>query len=164
MEKDNKKIKASSWILALLLIVSAVVLGMFYGVGYGLQDSFNGNVYTAPQNTGMLIVWMYAMVGICIGSVLLFGLVSMINGIRYRKLRGARVSYFGIIFLLTVAIVAVSYFMASPDPVRLGDKTLFENVAMLKLTDVCVYSIYALVIVTILSTFLSMIGVFKARR
>jgi hypothetical protein len=53
--------------------------------------------------------------------------------------------------------------LAGTDPIRLGDQSLFENVSLLKLTDVCLYSIYALVVVAILSAFLSMIGVFKAK-
>ena len=35
MENDVKKIKASTWALGILFVLSAVVLILFFGVGYG---------------------------------------------------------------------------------------------------------------------------------
>jgi hypothetical protein len=83
--------------------------------------------------------------------------------LKYRKKGERKISFVAPVFFFTAVAIAASYFLAGTDPIRLGDQSLFENVSLLKLTDVCLYSIYALVVVAILSAFLSMIGVFKAK-
>jgi hypothetical protein len=160
MEKKNN---ASSIVLAILFLVSAAVLVMFFCVGYGMQDTFNGNTYTAPQYTGLLLIWLYALVGICTASVFIFAIINGIKNLKYRKKGERKISFVAPVFFFTAVAIVASYFLAGTDPIRLGDQSLFENVSLLKLTDVCLYSIYALVVVAILSAFLSMIGVFKAK-
>ena len=160
MEKKNN---ASSIVLAILFLLSAAVLVMFFCVGYGMQDTFNGNTYTAPQYTGLLLIWLYALVAICTASVFIFAIINGIKSLKYRKKGERKISYVAPVFLFTAAAVVASYFLAGTDPIRLGDQSLFENVSLLKLTDVCLYSIYSIVIVAILSALLSMIGVFKAK-
>lgn len=160
MEKKNN---ASSIVLAILFLVSAAVLVMFFCVGFGMQDTFNGKTYTAPQYTGLLLIWLYALVGICTASVFIFAIINGIKNLKYRKKGERKISFVAPVFFFTVVAIVASYFLAGTDPIRLGDQSLFENVSLLKLTDVCLYSIYALVIVAILSALLSMIGVFKAK-
>ncbi len=156
----EKKVSASQIALWILLILSAVVLVMFYGVGYGTQDSFNGNVYTAPTYTGLLIVWLYALVAIGIGVVFIFGLAK---AFRKKSKKASRTGFVGIVFLFMFAVIAVSYFLASGDPIRKGDGSLVENLFELKLTDTCLYSMYALALVAIVAALLSMVGAFKAK-
>ena len=156
----EKKVSASQIALWILLIISAVVLIMFYCVGYGKEDVFNGNVYTAPANTGLLIVWLYALVIIGIGVVFVFGLAK---AFRKKSKKGARMGLVGPVFLFMFAAVAISYFISSAEPVRLGDLSLCEKVFDLKLSDTCLYSIYALLFVAIVSALLSMTGAFKAK-
>lgn len=164
MENENKQIKASKWALGILLILSAVVLVMFYGVGYGETEYLNSKNLTAPHYTGLLIVWMYALVAICAGAVLVLGIANGIKNMQY-KTKGPKTGFVGIVFLLTLVAVVVSYFLAKTDPVLLGDqKTLVDDVATLKLTDTCLYSIYALVVVSVICTLLSMLGVFKSKK
>ncbi|MBO5812518.1 MAG: hypothetical protein J6Q97_04740, partial [Bacteroidaceae bacterium] len=82
MEKKNN---ASSIVLAILFLLSAAVLVMFFCVGYGMQDTFNGNTYTAPQYTGLLLIWLYALVAICTASVFIFAIINGIKSLKYRK-------------------------------------------------------------------------------
>lgn len=156
----EKKVSASQIALWILLILSAVVLVMFYGVGYGTQDSFNGNDYTAPTYTGLLIVWLYALVAIGIGVVFIFGLAK---AFRKKSKKASRTGFVGVVFLFMFAVIAVSYFLASGDPIRKGDGSLVENLFELKLTDTCLYSMYALALVAIVAALLSMVGAFKAK-
>ena len=58
MENENKQIKASKWALAILFILSAVVLVLFFGVGYGNQTYLNNKNLTDPQFTGLLLIWL----------------------------------------------------------------------------------------------------------
>ena len=61
----ENKLKAPSIVLKVLFILSAAVLVMFYGFGYGTQETINGNTLTAPSYTGLLVIWIYALVAIC---------------------------------------------------------------------------------------------------
>lgn len=158
-----KKNNASSIVLAILFILSAAVLVMFFCVGYGMQDTYNGNTYTAPQYTGLLLIWLYALVAICTASVFVFGIINGIKNLIHRTKGEKKTSFVAPVFLCTAAAVVASYFLANTDAIRLGDQSLFENASLLKLTDVCLYSIYALVAVAMLCALLSMIGAFKAK-
>ena len=87
-----------------------------------------------------------------------------IKNMGYKGDKGAKSGFFGIVFLVTVVIIVVSFFMAGTKAVRLGDESLYSNVSMLKLTDVCLYSIYALAVLAIISALLSMTGIFKSKK
>ena len=164
MENENKQIKASKWALGILFVLSAVVLVLFFGVGYSNTTYLNGKNLTDPQFTGLLLIWLYALVGICVASVLGFGIVAGIRNLKTKTSGQRRTGFAGWVFIFTFAILAVSYFLSSTTPVRKGDGELVRTVWALQLTDVCLYSIYTLVVVSIICTVLSMIGIFKARK
>ena len=164
MKNENKQIKASSWALGILFVLSAAVLIMFFGVGYGNTTFLNGKNLTDPQYTGLLIIWLYSLVGICIASVLGFGIVAGFRNLKTRTSGQKRTGFSGWIFLLTFILIFVSYFMASTKPVTLGDKTVERTIWVLKLSDTCLFSIYGLIVVSVLCSVLSMLGIFKARR
>ncbi|MBO4499025.1 MAG: hypothetical protein J5732_02090 [Bacteroidaceae bacterium] len=156
----KKKFSLSQIALLIILILSAVVLVMFYGVGYGTQETINDAVYTAPANTGLLLYWLYALVALCVAVVFIFGIAKLF---RKKSSKSGKNSLVGFVFLFTLAAVVVSYFLSSSEAIRLGDHSLFEDQSMLKLTDTCLYTMYALAAVAILTAILAMIGVFKAR-
>ena len=165
MKNENKQIKASSWALGILFVISAVVLVMFFGVGYGNKTYINQKNLTDPQYTGLLLIWLYTLVGICIVSVLGFGIVAAIRNMKTRTKGQQRTGFAGWVFLFTFAAVAASYFLADTSKLLLGDgKTWYTDVLDLTLADVCLYSIYALFVVALLCALLSMTGLFKARR
>jgi hypothetical protein len=162
--QNNKQIKANSWALGVLFVLSAVVLILFFGVGYGNTTYSNGKNLTDPQFTGLLLIWLYALVGIGVASVLVFGIVAAIRNIKTKTTGQQRTGFAGWVFLFTFVILIVSYFLSSTTPVRKGDGELVKTAWELQITDVCLYSIYALVVVSIICSVLSMLGVFKARR
>ena len=164
MENENKQIKASKWALGILFVISAAVLVMFFGVGYGNTTYSNGKNLTDPQYTGLLLIWLYALVGICVLSVLGFGIVAGIRNLRTKTASQQRTGFAGWVFLFTFAVLAVSYFLSSTDPIKKGDGEIVRTFWQLQLSDVCLYSIYALVVVSVICSVLSMIGIFKARK
>lgn len=164
MENENKQIKASSWALGILFIISAVVLILFYGVGYGNTTYSNGKNLTDPTYTGLLIIWLYALVGLCILAVLGFGIAAAFRNMKTKASGQKRTGFAGWVFLFTFALIAVSYFLASTNPVTLGDNSVVDTTWVLKLSDVCLFSIYGLVIVSVLCSVLSMLGIFKAKK
>ncbi len=164
MKTENKQIKASKWALGILFVLSAVVLVMFFGVGYGNTTYLNGKNLTDPQYTGLLLIWLYALVGICVLSVLGFGIVNAFRNMKTKTKGQQRTGFAGWVFLFTFALLVVSYFLSSTTPVRKGDGELVKTAWELQISDVCLYSIYGLVVVSVLCSILSMLGVFKARR
>lgn len=165
MKNENKQIKASKWALGILFVVSAVVLGLFFGVGYGETIYSNSKNLTAPHYTGLLLVWLYALVAICVAAVLVFGLVGAVRNLRYKSKNSKKTGYAAWIFLLTSVLLVASYFLASTKPVLLGDgKTLERTEWVLKLSDTCLYTIYGLMGVALLCTVFSMLGIFKSKR
>ena len=164
MKTDNKQIKASSWVLTALFIISAIVLVLFYCVGFGDEIYSHGKNITSPRYVDVLIVWLYALVAICIGTVLGFGISAGIKNLKVKTTSQRKTGFAGWVFLSTFALIVVSYFLASTNPVVLGDESVEETVWVLKLSDVCLFSIYGLVTVSLVCSVLSMIGVFKARR
>ena len=164
MKNENKQIKASSWALGILFVLSAVVLGMFFGVGYGNKTYSNGKNLTDPQFTGLLLVWLYSLVGIGVVSVLAFGIAAGIRNFKTKTTGQQRTGFAGWVFIFTFVILVVSYFLASTDPVKKGDGEIVRTIWELQISDVCLYSIYALVVVSIICSALSMLGIFKARK
>ena len=156
----EKKFSVSQIVLWVLLILSAIVLVMFFGVGYNHQEFYNNESLTAPVYTGLLIVWLYALVVICAGVVFGFGIAK---AFRKKSKKAARTSLVGYVFLFMLVAIVVSYFAASTDSVVLGGDKLFEDKALLKLTDTCLYSMYALLLVAIVAALCSMTGAFKAK-
>lgn len=156
----EKKFSVSQIVLWVLLILSAIVLIMFFGVGYNHTEIYNNEAMTAPINTGLLIIWLYALVIICACVVFGFGIAK---AFRKKSKKVARTSLVGYVFLFMLAAVVVSYFAASTDSLILGGGKICENLVDLKLSDTCLYSMYALLLVAIIAALCSMIGVFKAK-
>ena len=162
--QNNKQIKANSWALGILFVLSAVVLVLFFGVGYGNTTYSNGKNLTDPEFTGLLLVWLYTLVGLGIAAVLGFGIVAAFRNLKTKTSGQQRTGFAGWVFLFTFIILIVSYFLSSTTPVRKGDGELVKTAWELQISDVCLYSIYALVAVSVICSVLSMLGIFKARK
>ena len=108
MENENKQINASKWALGILFVLSAVVLILFFGVGYGNTTYLNGKNLTDPQFTGLLLIWLYALVGICVVSVLGFGIAAAIRNFKTKTANQQRTGFAGWVFLFTFVVLIVS--------------------------------------------------------
>ena len=151
--------KISSIVFAVLMIVSAVILGLFFLVGYDNYISLNGKSVVDPQFTDLLMYWMYALVAAGIVFVVLFVIAQFFATLKTNP-RSAMNSIIGIV--LVVALFGGAYAFASDAPVRMADNTMFDNKTDLILTDVCIYVQYVLLAVSVFFTVISLFGVFKA--
>ena len=70
-------------------------------------------------------------------------------------------SFMGLILLAVLLII--TYNMGSDAAVTMGGGTVYDNKVMLKVTDMFLYSTYALLIVAAIGTLLNLIGVFKQK-
>lgn len=159
----ENKMKAPSIVLKVLFILSAAVLVLFYGFGYGTQETFSGNTLTAPRFTGLLVIWMYVLTALCTLIVFAFAIILGAKNRRVREKGERRRSWIAPTFIFTAVVIVLSFILASDAPVRTGEG-LFEDKTLLKMVDICLYSIYALTVTTIVCTGVSMAGIFKSRK
>ncbi len=150
--------KISSYIFLALMVITGVVLVLFYGVGYDNQSAVTGGAYvTDPQYTDLLMYWMYALMAITIICVVVFGLMQFgANMIANPK--GAFKSLGALLAL--VALFVVAYLFSSSEPILING-TVFEDAAILLITDVCLYVIYTLLAVSLVAAIFSLLGVFN---
>ena len=151
--------KISSYVFTALVIVSAIVLGMFFLVGYDNYITLNGKSVVDPQYTDLLMYWMYALVVAGIVIVVLFVIAQFFATLKSNP-RSAMNSVIGIVAI--VALFGGAYAFADVTPIRMADNTLFEAEFNLKLSDVCIYVQYVLLAVSVLLTVVSLLG-FKSK-
>lgn len=139
--------KISGYILYALFAVILAVLGLYY---------FGGEMETPivpelsnPANTQALIVLMYALLGSAIAITVLAFLFQFGASFKENPANALK-SLLGLVFL--VLVLVVSWFMGSEDALVLPGYDGTDNVPFwLKLTDMFIYSIYFLLLVTIVS-------------
>jgi hypothetical protein len=140
------------------MVITGVVLVMFYGVGYDNQSAVTGGAYvTDPQYTDLLMYWMYALMAITIVCVCVFG-VMQFGANMIANPKGAIKSLGALIALVVLFVVA--YAFSSSEPILING-TVFEDTTILVLTDVCLYVLYILLAVSLVAAILSLLGVFK---
>lgn len=156
-----KSHKISNWVFLFLIIASIVVFGLFFGMGY---DNMEGK-YNAPEHTGTLMYWMYAMVAICILAAVVGAIANTIasfggpKGVNKTGVPATAISVVSIVILVGTMVVA--YAMSSTDPLTLPSGKVFDDTALLVLTDTFIYAIYALMVFAIIGLVVNLSGIFK---
>ena len=143
-----------------LLAISLVVFVLFYCVGFGNQEATAAGFKTAPQFLSLLMYWMYALVAICtvctvVGAVTAKGGKVDSNMPTWGEVL-AQVGTW-----LFVPVLLITWFMGDDTPIRKGTGELYESTFWLVATDAMIYTIYVLVVVTILALVVSLSGIFK---
>lgn len=150
----------SNWIFIILFAVSLIIFGVFYCVGY---DNPQGD-YNAPENTDLLIKFMYFMTALCIivavaGAIM--NIVSSMGGPKGINMTGVPDKAISIVsVVIFVASLGISYAMASDAPVATGDG-VYNDAFWLKVTDMFLYAIYALMVIASLGLVINLTGIFK---
>lgn len=155
-----KASKIASIVYYVLLALSVVVFLAFFCFGFGNMESLPSGYYKSPANTDLLIYWMYALVAICAvctiaGAVTAKGGKVESNMPKWGKVL-AQVGLW-----LFVPVLVVTYFMGDNTAIRLGTGELYDSNFWLIATDAIIYTIYVLVVVTILALVVSLSGIFK---
>ena len=78
MTKPNYRI--SYYVLYGLFILIAIVMVLFYGVGYSTNTDSAGNI--APVNTDLLMFLMYAMLVVCFIAAVGGGIMQFISSFK----------------------------------------------------------------------------------
>lgn len=148
----------SSWIFIVLMVASAVILAMFYLVGYDNMTQTAAGMLTDPQYTDLLMYWMYALLAVSIVCVALSTIGQFFSMLKSEPKSALK----GVIYLvLLVALFAGAYALSDDAPVMNNGKA-FTDTTILKFTDVCIYVQYVLLAVSSLCTVIALTGVIKA--
>lgn len=153
--------KISFYVFIALIIATLVVFGIFFGVGY---DNMQGK-YNAPEQTGTLLVFMYAMAALCILVTVIGALgniISSMGGPKGVNITGVPDKAISVVSVgLLVAIMVGAWSMASTNPLVLPSGKIFDDTTLLVMTDTFIYAIYALMVCAILGLVVNLSGIFR---
>ena len=154
-----KASKIASIAYYLLLAVSAVVLVLFFCVGFGNMESLPSGYYKSPQYTDVLMYWMYALAAIC-GICTLVGAVTAKGGKVDSNMPAWGTVLAKVGLWLFIPVLAAAWFMGSKSPIMTGTG-LYEDAFWLQATDAIIYTVYVLLVVTAVALIASLSGIFK---
>ena len=155
-----KASKIASIAYYVLLAISLVVFVLCFCVGFGREEAVASGFKKAPQFLSLLMYWMYALVAICtvctvVGAVTAKGGKVDSNMPKWGEVL-AQVGTW-----LFVPVLVITYFMGDDTPIRMGTGELYESKFWLVATDAMIYTIYVLVVVTVLALAVSLSGILK---
>ena len=154
-----KASKIASIAYYILLAVSAVVLVLFFCVGFGNMESLPSGYYKSPQFTDLLMYWMYALAAIC-GICTLVGAVTAKGGKIDSNMPAWGTVLAKVGLWLFIPVLAITWFLGSKSPIMTGTG-LYEDAFWLQATDAIIYTVYVLLIVTAVALVASLSGIFK---
>ena len=121
--------------------------------------------YNAPEHTGTLIVFMYAMAAICILATVfgaLWNVISSIGGPKGVNITGVPDTAISVVSVgLLIAIMIGSLSAASTEPLVLPSGKIFDDTTLLTLTDTFIYAIYSLMAIAGVALIVNLSGIFK---
>ena len=116
--------RVSKIVFYIAMAVSVALIALFFFVGFNDTETINNNDMRAPQFTDALIYWIYALTGITVVLVVLFGLISFGKNFKDDPL-GALKGLAGL--LLLVVLFGGAYFLASDTPIIVNGKPLSDS-------------------------------------
>ena len=154
-----KASKIASIVYYVLLALSAVVLVLFFCVGFGNQESLPSGLYKSPQYTDLLMYWMYALAVIC-GVCTVIGAVGAKGGKVDSNMPTWGIVLAKVGLWLFIPVLVVAWFLGSKAPLMTGTG-LYEDAFWLQATDAIIYTVYILLGVTAVALIASLTGIFK---
>ena len=155
--------KVSYYALYAMFAIILIVLGLFYLGG----DAQGADVIAGvdpemwqPANTNALLMLIYGLFGLAVAATVVAAVFQFGAALKDNP-KAAIKSFMGLILLAVLLII--TYNMGSDAAVTMGGGTVYDNKVMLKVTDMFLYSTYALLIVAAIGTLLNLIGVFKQK-
>lgn len=154
-----KASKIASIVYYVLLALSVVVFVLFFCVGFGNQESLPSGLYKSPQFTNLLMWWMYILAVIC-GVCTVVGAVTAKGGKVDSQMPAWGDTLAKVGLWLFVPVLIISWFLGSKAPLLTGTG-LYEDAFWLQATDAIIYTVYVLLVVTVIALVASLSGVFK---
>lgn len=138
--------KVSSWTLLISSIISVVALIMFYtgGVVDPVAEM------KEPVYTGLLLNWTYVLFGLTIASTIVLAAWQFLGSLK-NDAKSALMSL--LVLVLFVALLGITYTLGDATPLTglNADSQAYNTTGWLKITDMWIYSTYALIALIILA-------------
>lgn len=130
--------KISSTSLLILVILTVVVIGLFFLGGYVDETA----ALKEPVHTDTLFYLMYVALGVTLLAMLYFAVVGMVNNLRDPKRR--RNALGGLLVVVALAaLLFITYAIGGTERLSLSvDFQQYNTDGYLKFTDMWLYSIY----------------------
>lgn len=138
-----------------LLAISVIMGVMFATIGFGNTIELHGDVFDAPQFTDGLLIWAYVLFALAL-VILVYSLVRFDQSVAIKRNKGVTILD---IIVISVALFGICYALGSANELTIVGYEGTDNVGFwARYTDACIYSAYAMVVVTILSVLAAIIG------
>lgn len=138
--------KVSSWTLLISSIISVVALIMFYTGG--VVDP--AAEMKEPVYTGLLLNWTYVLFSLTIASTIVLAAWQFLGSLK-NDAKSALMSL--LVLVLFVALLGITYTLGDATPLTglNADSQAYNTTGWLKITDMWIYSTYALIALIILA-------------
>ena len=138
--------KVSSWTLLISSIISVVALIMFY-TGCVVDPAAE---MKEPVYTGLLLNWTYVLFGLTIASTIVLAAWQFLGSLK-NDAKSALMSL--LVLVLFVALLGITYTLGDATPLTglNADSQAYNTTGWLKITDMWIYSTYALIALIILA-------------
>lgn len=153
--------KLASYVYYVLMVISVVIFALFFCVGFGNMESLPTGYFRSPQYTDLLLYWTYVLIAATIVLTLVGAVMSFVagNSIDSNIPKWGKILTSAGLWLFVPSLV-IAWVAADKSPVMTG--TGIYDVAMwLQATDAMMYTIYVLMVVTLIGIVVSLTGIFK---
>ncbi len=141
--------RTSRTVLIIGVLISIVVMGLFYFGGQAAPENLVAGDMSQPQFTDLVLYWAYVLLGITIVVLIGFAIVDFFRGLK----ENPKKAFSGLLVLLAlVALLVVTYILGDGTLLNIPGYTGSDNVPpMLKMSDMWLYSCYFMLVVTLLA-------------
>lgn|SRR5690554_692596 len=141
--------RTSRTVLIIGVLISIVVMGLFYFGGEAAPENLVAGDMSQPQFTDLVLYWAYVLLGITIVVLIGFAIVDFFRGLK----ENPKKAFSGLLVLLAlVALLVVTYILGDGTLLNIPGYTGSDNVPpMLKMSDMWLYSCYFMLVVTLLA-------------
>ncbi|NLJ01200.1 MAG: hypothetical protein GX371_08655 [Bacteroidales bacterium] len=141
--------RTSRTVLIIGVLISIVVMGLFYFGGQAAPEDLVAGDLSQPLFTDLLLYWAYILLALTVIVLIGFAVTDFLRGLREnpkKALSGL------LVLLILVALLVITYIMGDGTLLNIPGYTGSDNVpTMLKMTDMWLYSCYVMLVVTLLA-------------
>ena len=139
--------RTSRLTLIISIIISVIVLALFFFGGQVPEHEKIGADMAQPAFTDILLYWMYALLVITVVVLIGFAIVDFVRGLKENPKKALRGLY---ALLALAALLIVTYVIGDGTLLSIPGYEGTDNVpAILKMTDMWLYSMYFMLAVTV---------------
>jgi amino acid transporter len=145
--------RTSKITLTICIIISILVMGLFYLGGQAPVEEMISADLSQPKFTDIMLYWCYVLLFITVVVLVLFAVFSFFKQLKEnpKKALGGFIALIGL-----VAMLVIFYTIGSGKPLNIPGYSGSDNVPpMLKMTDMWLYSSYLMLVLTVASILVS---------